>query len=126
MTEAKVTRRAVLTTVRRRDRAEALVALKDALEECERIAADRANVRRQIEALERRLALGVGATETRAGRLARHIDHERRTRDALYEQRRVEAALIAASERSSARVDEARDRVARSQKALNALENQKD
>ena len=122
MTENGATRLSALMALRRRDRAEALIQLREALDHAEKIAADEAANRREIQALEQRLNVVSGARDTNAGRLQRHIDYIRLKKTALRKRRQMEASLAAAFKETSARIDAAKERVAKSQKALRTLE----
>ena len=122
MTEKEETRRDALVALRRRDRAEALIQLRDALDQSEKIAADEKANRSRIEALKQRLDAACSTKKMNAGRLASHIDHMRLTKTALRKHRQTEATLAQASLEISARIDAAKEKVTKSQKALRALE----
>ena len=124
MTGKEETRRKALVAVRRRDRAEALTALRGALERSEKIASEQRIVRSHIEALEEHLKAGSTTEKTTAGRLTRHLDNLRFVEIALKKHRETETALASASKKALHRIDDAKESVAKTQKALRPLEDQ--
>ena len=111
-----------IRSVRRRDRAEAFGALKDAFEKVETLELELAQIRQQQSSIQAELNIPLTSGAVLAGRLHMDATNREKLLEELLNLKLVENKLAKRAERAKAALESARETASRAHKALIVLD----